>query len=112
MKDQLSVKMNLQFLVEFLSQKDHCWVGIDQDGNVKIGIDDFAKKIIGKIDDIEFPNLGMNVEKGQPLFSFKQGRRMITFGSPISGNVTKVNTELLEEIDTLDYSTYEQNWIC
>ncbi len=30
--------------------KDHCWVGIDQDGNVKIGIDDFAKKLIGKID--------------------------------------------------------------
>lgn len=92
--------------------KDHCWVGIDQDGNAKIGIDDFAKKLIGKIDNIEFPNLGMNVKVGQPLFSLKQGRRHVTFGSPISGNVTSINTELDENIDTLEISPYEQNWIC
>lgn len=92
--------------------KDHCWVGIDQDGNVKIGIDDFAKKLIGKIDDIEFPNLGMNVKVDQPLFSLKQGRRHVTFGSPISGNVTSINTDLDEDIETLDISPYEQNWIC
>lgn len=92
--------------------KDHCWVGIDQDGNAKIGIDDFAKKLIGKIDNIEFPNLGMNVKVDQPLFSLKQGRRHVTFGSPISGNVTSVNTELDEDIDTLEISSYEQNWIC
>ncbi|MCW8849194.1 MAG: response regulator [Melioribacteraceae bacterium] len=92
--------------------KDHCWVGIDQDGNAKIGIDDFAKKLIGKIDDIEFPNLGMNVKVDQPLFSIKQGRRHVTFGSPISGNVTFVNDELVENLDSLEISPYEQNWIC
>lgn len=92
--------------------KDHCWVGIDQDGNAKIGIDDFAKKLIGKIDDIEFPNLGMNVKVDQPLFSLKQGRRHITFGSPISGNVTSINNELDEDLDSLEISPYEQNWIC
>ena len=92
--------------------KDHCWVGIDQDGNTKIGIDDFAKKLIGNIDDIEFPNLGMNVKVDQPLFSLKQGRRHITFGSPITGNVTSINNELDEDLDTLEISPYEQNWIC
>ena len=92
--------------------KDHSWVGIDQDGNAKIGIDDFAKKLIGKIDKIEFPNLGMNVKVGQPLFSLKQGRRHVTFVSPISGNVTSINSELDQDIDTLEISPYEQNWIC
>lgn len=92
--------------------KDHCWVGIDQDGNVKIGVDDFAKKLIGKIDQIEFPNLGMNVKVDQPLFSFKLGRRHITFGAPISGNVTAINSDLEDDIETLDVSPYEHNWIC
>lgn len=92
--------------------KDHCWVGIDQDGNAKIGIDDFAKKLIGKIDDVEFPNLGMNVKVDQPLFSIKQGRRHVTFGSPISGNVTSINNFLEEDLDSLEISPYEQNWIC
>jgi glycine cleavage system H lipoate-binding protein len=92
--------------------KDHCWAGIDQDGNVKIGVDDFAKKLIGNIDDIEFPNLGMNVKVNQPLFSIKQGRRHITFGAPISGNVTEINENLEDNLDNLNISPYDQNWIC
>jgi CheY-like chemotaxis protein len=95
----------------FISKR-HCWAGIDQDGNVKIGVDDFAKKLIGKIDKVEFPNLGMNVNVGQPLFSLKQGNRHINFVSPISGNVTEINNTLEDDIDTLDISPYEQNWIC
>lgn len=92
--------------------KDHCWASIDQDGNVNIGIDDFAKKLVGKIDDIEFPNLGMNIKVNQPLFSLKQGRRHITFASPISGNVTEINNDLEDDIELLEISPYEKNWVC
>lgn len=92
--------------------KDHCWAAVDEDGNVRIGIDDFAKKLIGEITDIEFPNLGMNVKVDQPLFSIKQGRRHITFKSPISGNVTEINDDLEEDISAIELSPYEQNWIC
>lgn len=92
--------------------KDHCWAEIDQDGNVKIGLDDFAKKIIGKIDSIDFPNLGMNTKVGQPLFSIKQGRRRIIFTSPVSGSVTAINDILEDDIDLLELSPYDQNWIC
>lgn len=92
--------------------KDHCWAEIDQDGNVKVGLDDFAKKILGKVDSIEFPNLGMNTKVGQPLFSVKLGRRRITFGSPISGNVTAVNETLEDDVEMLELSPYDQNWIC
>jgi len=95
----------------FISE-GHCWAGISQEGAVRIGIDDFAKKLIGKIDDIEFPNLGMAIAKGQPLFSIKQGKKLIHFNSPVSGQVGKVNLDLGDNLETLDYSTYEKNWIC
>jgi CheY-like chemotaxis protein/glycine cleavage system H lipoate-binding protein len=95
----------------FLSE-GHCWAAIDQDGTVKVGIDDFAKKLIGKIDDIEFPNLGMNITKGQPLFMVKQDNKSIQFNSPVSGQVKKVNQELRDDIASLEYTAYEKNWIC
>ena len=95
----------------FISE-GHCWAGISQEGAIRIGIDDFAKKLIGKIDDIEFPNLGMAIVKGQPLFSIKQGKKSIQFNSPVSGQVAKVNFDLGDSLDALDYSTYEKNWIC
>lgn len=91
--------------------KNHCWAGIDQDGDVKIGVDDFATKLIGDIDDIDLPNLGMQLKKGQTAFSIKQGHRTIPFKSPLTGQVTKVNHELLENLDSLKISPYENNWI-
>jgi Glycine cleavage system H protein (lipoate-binding) len=54
----------------------------------------------------------MNVKAGQPLFTIKQGNRSITFSSPISGKVSQINTLLKENLDALDITPYERNWVC
>ena len=54
----------------------------------------------------------MNITKGQPLFIIKQDKKSIHFNSPISGQVAKVNHDLGDNIESLDYSTYQKNWIC
>lgn len=91
---------------------NHCWVNIEPDGNSKTGIDDFAKKLIGDIDDIELPNLGMKANKGSVLFSIKQKNRILPFVSPVSGVVTKVNHNLKEDFDAMNITPYETSWIC
>ncbi len=91
---------------------NHTWVSMNQAGIAKIGIDDFAKKLIGRVYSIELPNLGMNVNAGQPLFTITQGNRSITFNSPISGKVSQINTILKDNIDALDVTPYEKNWVC
>jgi len=95
----------------FISE-GHCWASVNEEGVAKIGIDDFAKKLIGKIDAIEFPNLGMIVKKNQPLFTIKQGARSITFKSPVSGKVKEINKPLSNDLESLDYTPYERNWVC
>jgi CheY-like chemotaxis protein/glycine cleavage system H lipoate-binding protein len=95
----------------FISES-HCWAAVGQDGVVKVGIDDFAKKLIGKIDKIDFPNLGMSIEKGQPLFSVKQGNKLAQFYAPVSGQVKAINHDLAEDFDVLDFTPYEKNWVC
>jgi len=92
--------------------KNHTWVSMNQEGIAKVGVDDFAKKLVGKITSIELPNLGMNVKAGQPLFTIKQGNRSVTFNSPISGKVSQVNTLLKDNVDALDVTPYERNWVC
>ncbi len=90
----------------------HCWANVSEDGTAKIGLDDFAKKIIGKIDSVGLPNLGMVVKKGQSLFNITQGQRTISFKSPISGKVKEVNKFINSELDSLEISPYDRNWIC
>lgn len=91
---------------------NHCWVSMEPEGSVHIGMDDFAKKLIGKVSGIEVPNLGMNIQSGQPLFSIKQGQRILRFDSPVSGTVSKINAGLAKEPERLDITPYDSNWIC
>ncbi len=123
---QLKPKVHITHLVEskhFMSYEfsipggvfisaGHCWMSMEQEGAVKVGLDDFAKKLIGKIDSLELPNLGMIVKSGQPLFSVKQQNRSIAFNSPVSGKITRINTLLKNNLEQLDLNPYESNWIC
>lgn len=91
---------------------NHCWVSIEQIGKVKIGIDDFANKLIGKVDAIEFPDLEMNVKAGEDLFYVKVNSLSIPFKSPVSGKVVAVNRKLSEHLEELELTPYYDNWIC
>ena len=90
----------------------HCWVGLDQEGSARVGLDDFARKVIGRIDAIELPNAGMTVRSGQPLFAVSQKGRRIQFHAPISGRVMKVNQELASACEGLEVSAYHNQWVC
>jgi CheY-like chemotaxis protein len=90
----------------------HCWTSIAQDGAARVGLDDFAKKLIGRVDGIEFPNIGMTVRAGQPLFAVRQGRRRVQFHAPISGRVVRINEALRESAEELDVTPYEGHWVC
>jgi CheY-like chemotaxis protein len=95
----------------FISE-GHCWANVGEEGSVKVGIDDFAKKIIGKVDSIGLPNLGMVVKKGQSLFTITQGQRTISFKSPVSGKVKEINKFINSELDSLEISPYDKNYVC
>ncbi len=92
--------------------ENHVWTSVSPDGNVYLGIDDFANKVIGRISKIDFPNLGMEIKAGQPLFTIKQDGKSVKFNSPVSGVVSKTNTTLAEDLTVFEHSPYESNWIC
>ena len=90
----------------------HCWVSLAEDGTAKIGLDDFAKKLLGSVDSINFPNVGMNVEAGQALFSVNQSHRRVRFCAPLSGKVVNINEDLSKDCSKLEEMSYGDNWIC
>ncbi|MGB2906743.1 MAG: response regulator [Candidatus Aminicenantaceae bacterium] len=90
----------------------HTWVSLELNGIVRMGIDDFAQKILGTLEGIELPRAGQKVEKGAPLFSVKKGTHQLSIPSPISGTVVSLNSELLDRIDYIQIKPYELGWIC
>jgi CheY-like chemotaxis protein/glycine cleavage system H lipoate-binding protein len=92
--------------------KGHCWVSVGQNGMVKVGLDDFARKLIGRVDAVELPAVAAPVRVGERLFSVRQGTRRIHFTSPISGRVADLNRTLTKSARPLEATPYHDHWLC
>jgi CheY-like chemotaxis protein len=90
----------------------HSWVSLLMNGMVRVGIDDFTHKIIGRIDSVELPGEGRMVTRGDPLFSIQQGDLSLSVPSPVSGRVCGVNAELLDHPDLIKLKPYQLGWLC
>jgi CheY-like chemotaxis protein len=90
----------------------HVWANVTVPGLVRVGVDDFARKMIGKIDAIELPVKGAMINKGEPLFSLRQGQRVAVLHAPVSGTVQDLNVDLPRNLDWLASRPYEHGWVC
>ena len=90
----------------------HVWVNVTVPGLVRVGLDDFARKMIGRIDAIDLPAKGATIRKGEPLFSVRQGERAAVLYAPLSGKVHDVNVDLPHHLEWLQRRPYDQGWVC
>jgi CheY-like chemotaxis protein len=95
----------------FLAQ-NHTWIQIELNGNVKIGIDDFIKKIIDKIDEVIFPDVNHLYNQGDLLFSLIAFGTTFKFVSPITGKIVSINEEYLEHPEWIRFRQFELCWVC
>ncbi len=89
----------------------HTWAKIEQNSEVRIGIDDFAFKLFGTPDRIEGPLVGKKVEQGKAAITFFRDGKTARFLSPISGIVSAVNIKLCEQGSPIKDSPYVEGWI-
>jgi CheY-like chemotaxis protein len=90
----------------------HTWARIEPGGQVSVGVDDFARKALGPVQEVHFPEHGKVVRQGEALFSLKQGESLLHFAAPISGRVVKGNPDLKHDPEALVRSPYDRGWVC
>jgi len=91
---------------------NHIWVNIEMNGTTRFGVDDFVRKIIGKIDEVMLPEVNQKVKKGELLFSLRHNTSTIHFTSPISGKISLLNTEHVEHPEWIVIKPFELSWMC
>jgi glycine cleavage system H protein len=80
-------------------------------GQVKVGADDFLQKLLGRVDAITLPPLGVEVKEGQPFVAFRQGNRTATLAAPVDGVVCAVNSEAAKTPSLLRRDPYTRGWL-
>jgi glycine cleavage system H lipoate-binding protein len=72
----------------------HGWAILEPGGLIRIGVDDFLAKAIGRVDAVDLPRAGDRLVAGDPAFSLRQGQRRADVPAPVSGVVAEINPAL------------------
>ena len=89
----------------------HAWVKIEEESTVRIGLDDFALRLLGPLDRIEAPLMGKELKKDRSDIALSRGTNAARVQSPVSGVVTDINPELREKGNLANQDPYSQGWV-
>jgi glycine cleavage system H protein len=89
----------------------HTWAKLDSYGGaMQVGLDGFARGILGRIDRFELPANGAKVRQGEPAFAAIQAGKRIEFVSPVDGVVCAVNERINVDPAEARKEPYERGW--
>jgi len=89
----------------------HGWYRPEGPSTGKVGLDDFARKLVGKIDAVDLPAVGSRVAQGGKGWSLVVDDVPIPMLSPVGGEVVEVNPEVLRSPGILREDPYEKGWL-
>jgi glycine cleavage system H protein len=81
---------------DFKYTKDHEWVRLDGT-DARVGITDYAQKQLGDVVFLELPEIGRQLNKGEVFGTIESVKAVSELFSPVAGEVTQVNTALVEK---------------
>jgi glycine cleavage system H lipoate-binding protein/ABC-type phosphate transport system substrate-binding protein len=91
--------------------KTHTWAFMEQNGVVKVGIDDFMQHITGAITRIKMKSPGEKVKKGEAILSIVQNGKQLNLYSPITGIIKDHNKALDSDSSVINSSPYTDGWV-
>jgi glycine cleavage system H protein len=89
----------------------HSWLVRERKNVVRVGADEFAAALAGKVEKIELPKPGQWVRQGQRVLSFYRDGEKTEMVSPTEGEVMEINTEVLANPALLRSDPYEKGWL-
>lgn len=95
----------------FYLHKGHAWVRVEKGFEVRIGLDDFALRVLGPLDGIEAPLIGKTLEQNRADIIMRRGSNEAKVLSPVGGVVTSINPKLREKGNLANQDPYTEGWV-
>ncbi len=89
----------------------HTWALSESPNLVRVGLDDFASKLNGKVERIALPQRGQWVRQGQKIWSIFRDGKSVDMVSPIEGSVTDINEEVVRNPELASRDPYGEGWL-
>ena len=89
----------------------HSWLVRERKNLVRVGADEFATALLGRVERIELPKPGQWIRQGQKVLSFYRDGVKTEMVSPTEGEVMEVNAEIVNNPAELRQHPYGKGWL-
>jgi glycine cleavage system H protein len=91
--------------------RGHTWLRVLDAETVSVGLDDFARRLIGPARNVHLPSIGARVRQGAKAFALDVDGRSADLVSPVAGEVVAVNEELATRPRLATDDPYGRGWV-
>ena len=89
----------------------HTWAMNESPTLVRIGMDEFASKLTGKLERIALPQRGKWVRQGQKIWTLYRNGASVEMVSPIEGSIVDVNEAAAVDPELARKDPYGEGWL-
>lgn len=89
----------------------HTWAQSEGPKLVRTGLDDFAARLVGKLEKITLPQRGQWVRQGQKIWTIHRDGVAMDMISPVEGMVTEVNDAAAADPELARRDPYGEGWL-
>jgi glycine cleavage system H protein len=89
----------------------HTWALSESPSLVRIGMDEFASKLTGKLDHIALPQRGQLIRQGQKVWTLHRDGACVDMVSPIEGSVADINEAAVRNPELARNDPYGEGWL-
>ena len=91
--------------------EEHEWLKVQEDGQARVGITDYAQDSLSDVVFVELPEVGDQFTKGDVMAVAESVKAASDIYAPISGKIVSINEKLEESPELVNESPYEFGWM-
>lgn len=96
---------------QLLYTSKHTWAQITPEGNIRVGLSDYAQRHLEGIAYIYTESLGKEIKKMEPFGVTETWMFMFDLYAPVSGKIVRFNENLRNEPHLINEDPYREGWI-
>ena len=89
----------------------HTWALGETPTLVRVGMDEFASKLTGKLERIALPQRGKWVRQGQKIWTLYRNGAAVDMVSPIEGSIVDINEAAINDPEVARKDPYGEGWL-
>ncbi|MBM4286999.1 MAG: hypothetical protein FJ135_02415 [Deltaproteobacteria bacterium] len=96
---------------DYFLHRGHAWALLEDNGQVRVGLDDFSQKILGPAEEVRLPEVGRAYYQDHVCMALVRQGHKAKVVAPVDGTVAEVNARVQRQPRLIHDDPYGEGWL-